>query len=239
MGSKRVLVMGAGSYSKKDASIRGIGTCLVERLAREDNFIILFTYYKSQEGASRLVKKVKSEHHNIEVDYLRFNSLSFESEWKNLESTLRSFGTPHVFVYNAGLRFYKQSLTASEKEETMRVNYSCPVFLIERIGEEMYNKGIRGKIVLTSSVLAGKYHPFLEDYCLSKGLLEKYVREHSEYWKERGIEIYIVSPNVTKTPMTEEQIADYEEEVNQNKRPGIASPEEIAGEIASLCLDNF
>ncbi|MBS3175421.1 SDR family oxidoreductase [Candidatus Woesearchaeota archaeon] len=237
MENKRVLVVGAGSYSEKDPSIKGIGTCLVERFAKERNLSILFTYYQSQEGAEKLAKNIKSEHPSFEIDCLRFNSLNYELDWKSLESKLAKFGTPDVFVYNAGLRVYKKSLTEEEKEATMKVNYSCPVFLIEKIGEKVYQKELKGKIILTSSVLAGKHHPFLEDYCLSKGLLERYVQEKKEYWKSRGIEIRIVSPNLTRTPMIEEQIDFYEEEIKQGKRPKIVSPEEIAEEITSLCLN--
>ena len=228
MENKRVLVIGAGSYSHKNPSIKGIGTCLVERLAKQKDFSVLFTYYKSQEGASRLVRSIKSERPNFEIDCLRFNSLNYELYWKSLESILKEFGTPEVFVYNAGLRVYKKNLTEEEKEATMKVNYYCPVFLIERIGEKMYYGGIKGKIVLTGSVLAGKHHQFLEDYCLSKGLLEKYVQEKTDYWKSREIEIKVVSPNLTRTPMIEERIDFYEEEIKQGKRPKIVSPEKIA-----------
>lgn len=238
MENKKVLVVGAGSYSKKDSSIKGIGTCLVERLARERNLSVLFTYYKSQKGAEKLVGTVRFEHPYFEINCLRFNSSNFESDWQNLELRLTKFGTPNVFVYNAGLRFYKESLTESEKEATMRVNYYCPVFLIEKIGEKMLQDGIKGKIVLISSVLAGKHHQFLEDYCFSKGLLEKYVQEKTEYWKSRGVELGLVSPNITKTPMTEERIGFYEEEAKRSKRGKIDYPERIAEEITDLCLNN-
>ena len=236
MGNKKVLVIGAGSYSQKHPQIKGIGTCLIERLAKEDNFSVLFTYYQSQEGAEKLAKNIRSERPSFEIDYLRFNSLNYKLDWENLESRLTEFGTPDIFVYNAGLRFYKKNITEDEKEATMRVNYYCPVFLMEKIEEMMYREGIKGKIVLTGSVLAGKHHPFLEDYCLSKGLLEKYVQEKTGYWKSRGIEIGIVSPSLTRTPMVEEQIDFYEEEIKQGKRPKIVSPEKIAEEITNLCL---
>ncbi len=236
MKDKRVLIIGAGTYSKKNASIKGIGTCLVERLAQEDHLTILFTYCKSQNGAKKLIEGIKSKDPNFRINCLRFNSLNCESEWQNLNSELEKFGIPHIFVYNAGLRFYKEKLTEPEKEATMRVNYSCPIFLIEKIGEKIHQQRIRGKIILTSSVLAGQHHPFLEDYCLTKGLLEKYVQDNSEYFNSRGIDIMVVSPDVTKTPMTEERIDKYEEEARRGERPQITSPKGIAEDIASLCL---
>lgn len=237
MKNKRILVIGAGSYSKKNSSIKGIGTCLVERLAKEKNLSILFTYYKSKDGANILIREMSLEHPNFQINCFKFDALGYESEWQNLEFELRRFGTPHVFIYNSGLRIYKEDLTESEKEAIVRVNYSCPIFLIERIGEKMHQEEIKGKIILTSSVLAGKHHSFLEDYCFSKGLLEKYVQEKTEYWKSMGIEINVVSPNVTKTPMTEERIEFYEEEAKKGKISRIASPEEIAEEITTLCLN--
>ncbi len=236
MENKRVLVIGAGSHSKRYLSIKGIGTCLVERLAREKNLSVLFTYYKSKDGARKLVKEMSLNYPDFDVNCLRFNSLNYKSEWKKLESQLKKFGTPHVFVYNSGLRFYKKSLSDSEKKATMKVNYTCPVFLVEKIGKKMHQKQIRGKIVLISSVLAEKHHPFLEDYCLTKSLLNQYVQKHKDYWKNKGIDIKIISPDVTRTPMTEERIDYYEEEAKGGKRPRIISPEEIAEEIITLCL---
>lgn len=236
MKNKKVLVVGAGSYSKKDPSIKGIGTCFVEKLAIEKDLSVLFTYYRSQDGANKLINRIRSKHPNFEIDCLRFNSLNYESDWQELGTRLEKFGIPDIFVYNAGLRYYKENLTESEKEATMQVNLYCPVFLIERIGEKMHQERIRGKIVLTSSVLAGKNHPFLEDYCLSKGLLEKYVQENLEQWKKKGIELSVVSPDVTKTPMTEKRIKFYEDEAEKNKRPRVTSPQEIAEEISNLCL---
>jgi len=236
MENKRILIIGAGSYSKKYSSIKGIGTCLVERLAREKNLSVLFTYYKSKDGARKLVKEMGLNHPDFDVDCLRFNSLNYESEWEKFESQLTKFGTPYIFVYNSGLRFYKESLSDSEKKATMKVNYTCPVFLVEKIGEKMHQKQIRGKIVLTSSVLAGKHHPFLEDYCLTKSLLNQYVQEREDYWRNKGIDIKVISPDVTRTPMTEERIDYYEEEAKRGKRPRITSPKEIAEEIINLCL---
>lgn len=236
MEEKRILIIGAGSQSKKDSSIKGIGTCLVERLSREKHLSILFTYCNNEEGANELVKRVTLENTSCELNILRFNSLNYQAEWQNLDYKLQEFGTPNIFVYNAGIRFYKDNLTDSEKEATMKVNYLCPIFLIDKIGEKMIQEHKQGKIILTNSILAGKHHPFLEEYCSSKGLLDRYVQEHKDYWRNKGIEIKVVSPNLTRTPMIEEQIEHYEEEFKQGKRTKIISPEKIAEEIASLCL---
>ena len=197
---------------------------------------VLFTYNQSKDGADRLIREVQLEHPSFGVESFRFNSRNYNSEWRRLSSKLSQFGTPRVFIYNSGLRYYKEHLSDSEKEETMEVNYHCPIFLIEKIGERMVQDGIKGKIVLVGSILAGKHHPFLEDYCLSKGLLTKYVQENSAYWKAQGIEVSIISPNVTRTPMTEENMDLYESEVRQGKRSKIFSPKEVAEEIAVMCF---
>src|SRR3989344_6506557 len=101
MEDKRILIIGAGSQSKQDPSIKGIGTCLVERLPREERLLILFTYYNSEEGANKLIKKVNP---SCELSSFRFNSLNYQAEWQNLDSKLQEFGTPNIFVYNAGIK---------------------------------------------------------------------------------------------------------------------------------------
>lgn len=232
----RILVIGAGSRSKKDPLIKGIGTCIVERLAEEGNLSILFSYNKSEEGAIELLKKFRAKPPPLEINCFQFDSSKYLSEWEVLESELFKFGTPNIFIYNSGLRYYKKNLTKLEKEATMNVNYSCPVFLIKNIGEKMIEEGIKGKIIIIGSILAGKHHPFLEDYCITKGLMDEYIKENKSYWKKKGIEIQIISPDVTKTPMTEDRIPLYENEVRQGNRSKIDTPESIAEEVSQICF---
>jgi NAD(P)-dependent dehydrogenase (short-subunit alcohol dehydrogenase family) len=233
---EKTLIIGAGSRSKKDPAIKGIGTCLVERLAREGRSQILFTYHNSENGAKELIQRACSENPFCKIDSMRFDSLDYRNEWPALEARVSEVGTPDIFIYNAGLRFYKEKLSEQEKEETMTVNYHCPAFLIEKIGKKMAEEHERGRIIVTSSVIAGKHHPFLEDYCNSKGLLNKYVWQHKEKWRERGIEILIVSPGLTVTPMIEERLDFYRDSAKQRRRQRISSAEEIAESIAQLCL---
>ena len=235
MENGRVLVIGGGSYSKRDHSIKGIGTCLVERLAKKGYSAILFTYYKSQEGATELAKRVAIENPSCKIDSLRFNSLNYIKECSVLEDKISNFGIPDIFVYNAGLRFYKEEISKDEREKTMAVNYYCPVFLIEKMGEKMAEEHKNGKIIVTSSVLAGKHHLFLEDYCESKGLLNKYIQEHTDAWRDKDIEISVICPGVTKTPMIEERLDYYEGLVKEGRIPKINNPEEIANQICDLC----
>lgn len=233
---EKMLIIGAGSQSKKDPTIKGIGTCLVERLAREGRSQILFTYHNSENGAKELIKRAISENPFCKIDLMRFDSLNYRNEWRALESKLSEFGTPDTFVYNAGMRIYKEKLNEQEKEETMTVNYHCPAFLTDRIGKKMAEERNGGRIIITSSILSSKHHPFLEDYCYSKGALEKYVHEHEKEWRARGIEMLIVSPDVTITPMIEERLELYRNEVKQGIRQRMFSAEEIAASIARLCF---
>jgi len=239
MVNKKILVIGAGSQSKHNPSIKGIGTCLIERLSREKQLSILFTYCNSEKGASQLVKRVTLSNPSCEISCLRFNSLRYEKDWSVLDSKLSQFGTPYIFVYNAGVRFYKEELSKDERKETMKVNYHCPIFLIKKIANKMAAAYGRGKIIITSSILAGKHHPFLEEYCSSKGLLKRYVQEHEDYWKNKGIEILVVYPNVTRTPMTEERLDFYRGLVKEGKLQKISSSEEIAESIAKLCFNSL
>lgn len=235
MESKKVLVIGAGSYSKSNPSIKGIGTCLVEKLAGNGYSPILFTYCNSQDGANELIRNVNLIDSSCEIDAFRYNSMIYEREWPRLEGRLSEFGTPDVFVYNAGVRYYKTETTASEREATRNVNYHCPIFLIKKIGNRMAEEHKEGKIIVTSSVLAGAHHPFLEDYCYSKGLLTEFVQQNIKDWKQKGIELFVVLPDITRTPMTEERLEYYQQQVDEGKRPPICNPEEIASLIVTHC----
>jgi len=235
MEGRKVLIIGAGSHSKNNPSIKGIGTCLVERLVGERYSPILFTYCSSKDGANELVKRVTLENPSCGMDSFRFDSINYVREWPLLEDRLSEFGVPNIFVYNAGARYYKEELSEDEREETMNVNYRCPVFLIEKIGNKMVEELKKGKIIVTSSILAGRHHQFLEGYCLSKGLLNKFIQQNSHLWKEKGIELFIVSPGITRTPMIEERMEYYQHLVNEGELSRISSPEEVAGSIARIC----
>lgn len=230
------LILGAGSYSENNPLIKGIGTCLVERFAKEGYSPILFTYCNSQNGASELIRTVRQENPFCEIEKIKFDSLKYKEEWINLEKKLNIFGTPDIFVYNSGLRFYKKELSDKEKQETMCVNYYCSAFLIEKIANRMIKEQKKGKIIVTSSILAGQHHEYLKDYCLSKVLLNKFIQDNFELYFKKGIKMGIVSPNITRTPMTEVRIGYYEDQVKNGKLEKIFSSEEIAREILELCL---
>lgn len=232
----KILIIGAGSKSKNNPAIKGIGTCLVEFLAKRSDVSILFTYNQSKKDAEALKNSLLSKHNNVKIEVIKFNSTNYEDDWQNLDLKLQEFGTPDIFIYNAGARFYKEKLTNIEKEITMKVNYLCPAYLIEKIGQKMAEEHKNGKMILTSSIWAGKHHPSLEEYCASKGLLNMYVDDHKEYWVKKGINISIVSPDVTITPMTEERLGYYENLVKEGKRKKLSTAEEIAGSIVKLCF---
>lgn len=232
----KILIIGAGSKSKMNPSIKGIGTCLVELLAKKDNTSILFTYNQSKKEAEELIKLLLSENNSFKIEAIKFNSINYKDEWRNLDSKLQEFGTPDIFIYNAGVRFYKENLTNLEKEKTVKVNYLCPTYLIEKIGQKMNKEHKKGKMILTSSIWAGKHHPFLEEYCMSKGLLNKYIDDHKDYWIKKGIKFSIVSPDVTITPMTEERVEYYGNLVKEGKIKKLSSAEEIAESIVKLCF---
>ncbi|MBU1132114.1 SDR family oxidoreductase [Patescibacteria group bacterium] len=229
-----ILIIGAGSKSKNNPSIKGIGTCLVELLAKKDDVSILFTYNQSKKEAEELKNSLLSENNDRKIETVKFNSINYKDEWRNLDLKLQEFGTPNIFIYNAGVRFYKENLTNLEKEKTMKVNYLCPTYLIEKIGQKMAKEHKKGKMIFTSSIWAGKHHPFLEEYCMSKGLLNKYIDDHKDYWIKKGIKISIASPDVAITPMTEERVEYYENLVKEGKRKKLFSAKEIAESIVKL-----
>jgi len=223
---KKILIIGAGSQSSINPEIKGIGTCLVELLSKR-NVEILFTYFKSKEGAENL-KKIKS---NAKIDAIKFNCLEYERDWKNLELNIKKTEIPNIFIYNAGIRFYKKILTKEEKQSTLDVNYSCPLFLINKIGNLMAEKYKKGTIIITSSILAGKHHEFLEEYCYTKGLLDKYIQKNKANWQNKGIEIHTIYPNVTITPMTEQRFDYYRNLVKEKKLKKLYTAKEVAKSI--------
>ena len=92
----------------------------------------------------------------------------------------------------------------------------------------MTKKHKKGTIIIVSSILAGKHHEFLEEYCYTKGLLDKYIQKNKVSWKNKGVKIHMIYPNVTITPMTEQRFDYYKNLVKEKKLKKLYTGKEVA-----------
>jgi short-subunit dehydrogenase len=121
--NKSVFIVGAGSYSQ-DSNIIGIGTAIAESFAREEVKQIIFSYNASTKGAIRLERSIKRLSPKTKV--LKFK-VDLSTASKNSPKLLLGKTTKSdIFIYSAGIRFYKKHLTLDEKKQTNLIPREFP-----------------------------------------------------------------------------------------------------------------
>jgi short-subunit dehydrogenase len=157
--------------------------------------------------------------------YLKFNAANYKPEFKKLRQRIIAWGKPDILVYCAGQRFYKEKLTSGEKLLTRKVNYDCPRYIINQILKKDTKFNPRA-IIIISSMLAGKKHKYLQEYCDSKELINIYIKKIAS--KFEGTAFFSVCPGITLTPMTEERSTLYGNMVKVGKLRKILNSSEVA-----------
>src|SRR3989344_1752681 len=227
--NKLSLVIGAGSVSSRDISIKGIGTAIVESLAKE-GVQVDFTYNKSKNGAQELAKRIKK----ITPLPPTFFKLDISKDF-NIESMVKG-RIPDILIINAGTRTYSKNPSKDDIENTLKVNYFSVKSIVDKLSNLMSKSGKDGKIIIISSFLAGKSHKYLQTYCDSKKLINDYVLEMVPILAKKNISIVSVCHGFTKTPMTEERLDLYEKMARSREIPSgkVISSQEIADIITFL-----
>lgn len=222
--TSRVFIIGAGSYSPK-TDIKGIGTAIAEAFAKEKIKQISFSFNSSVEGAERLARSIKRINQRSKVIKYQID-LSDTNAFKKI--TL-SAAKSNIFIYSAGVRFYKKRLTSLEKAQTNLINFKLPRQLIDYF---IKNSTVAKPecFVYISSFLADHKNPYLKEYSASKRKMDEYIQKKTVPAAFVGLRIVSVKPGFTKTPMTEVRLAHYNELANRGGIPmrRIAESSDIA-----------
>lgn len=229
---KKVFIVGAGTYSKKHANIKGIGTVIAETFAKEKIKQISFSFNKSVKDAGRLVRSIKHINPKIRVENFQIDL----SDINAFEKIKLEVAKNDILIYNAGVRFYKKHLTSREKKQTNLINFKLPKQLIDHFVKN--NTGVAKPecFVYISSFLADHKHSHLKEYSASKKKMDEYIQKKSVEAATAGLRLVSIKPGFTKTPMTEARLAHYDALANRGGIPmrRVAEPSEIADVVAFI-----
>lgn len=216
---------------------RGIGRETAIKFA-ENNYNIIINYYKNDELANKLKRKIENEYH---VKVLLFKAdISKESQVIDLiKNCFQKFKSIDVLVNNAGILIDKDynEKNINDFELILNVNL-IGTFLVSKYVGNYMKKQQKGKIINISSTNGiNSYSPTTIDYDASKAgvisLTKNLAVELSPY-----VNVNSVAPGWVNTDMNKDlpiKLIENEKEKILLKR--LAEPREIANVIYFLASE--
>jgi NAD(P)-dependent dehydrogenase (short-subunit alcohol dehydrogenase family) len=189
----------AGKTALVTGSTRGIGRTTAETLAREGANIVISGRDSADVNASvEAIRALGVQAWGIPAD------LELLSEAHRLaEETLKTVDQLEILINNAGMsvRGNFWDFTDAEFEVQLNVNYRSSFVLAQHAARHMIERGIRGRIVHTSTIGARACHTDAAVYDSVKGGVETMTRNMAFELGPHGISVNCVAPgNIAERP---------------------------------------
>ncbi|XTZ14484.1 SDR family NAD(P)-dependent oxidoreductase [Micromonospora echinospora] len=217
----------------------GLGAAAARRFAAEGARVVIADI--DTEGAARVAAELPDA---VAVTVDTGDASSVE---QGVAEAVQRYGRIDVIFNNAGIDGKQQPLHEMDLdnwERVRRVN-GDGVFHVLKYGIEAMLRGGGGAIVNTSSTTALAAQENISPYTFTKAGIVGLTRSAAVEYAARGIRINAVAPTVVMTPLVERFIENAPDPVQMrremesfNPKPGIPTPEDIAGVVAFLASDD-
>jgi len=170
--------------------------------------------------------------------------VSKSEEVENLiKACLEKFGKVDIMVNNAGIGSMGDSLTMEDDvwHKTIEINLSGVFYGIRSAGKAMKEKGTKGSIINTTSILGSVGFGGALAYCASKGGVNQLTRTSALDLASLGIRVNAIAPGFIKTNMTKgvQEDENLLKMVNGLTPLGyMGEPEDIANAAAFLASED-
>lgn len=136
----------------------------------------------------------------LQVDMAQPDSIS-----NLVEAVVKEFGRIDFLFNNAGIihRAPAEEFPIKEWEEMIKVNLTGPFLLSQAVARHMIEKGIKGSIVNTSSLIAVFGGVTVPAYAATKGGLTQLTKSMCNDLAKYGIRVNAIGPGWVKTEMTD------------------------------------
>lgn len=154
------------------------------------------------------------------------------SDVSKMQKLIRGFsqqhGGLHIFVANAGITNFGAFLDdeVDRFDRLMAINLRGTYFSVQAAAKEMMAHGIRGSLLLMSSVCGQQAHLNLSAYGMSKAGIRMLAKSLAVELGPHGLTVNALAPGATLTERTRELDPHYAEgweSVNPNQRVGLTS----------------
>ncbi len=176
----------------------GIGSGIVKELAKA-GYDVAFSYCTSEQGAEKTA--AESKKYGGRVFAVRADVSKIEDIQRMFDEVEAKFSKLDLFVNNAGITEKSDFLhTAPELfDRICGVDYKGAFFCIQRAGQIMADKGIKGSIVLVSSNNAVAHFADVAVYASAKAAAGKMAEHAAIELAKYGIRVNIIAPGWTDT----------------------------------------
>jgi gluconate 5-dehydrogenase len=214
--SKTALVAGAS---------RGIGLAIAQHIARAGAHTIL---------ASRSMDKLEAN-----AKELRGHGFSAEarevdiSDRASIDGLAAALPPVDILINVSGTNVRKRfaEYTPEEYERIMNTNLHGIVYLTQKVGSNMVDRGAGGKIVMIGSLTSSLGLPYLAVYTMTKSALAGLTRNLAAEWGRHNIQVNCIAPGFIVTDLNRDmwQRTDMKQWLSgAQSAPGTGTPEDIA-----------
>jgi NAD(P)-dependent dehydrogenase (short-subunit alcohol dehydrogenase family) len=168
-----------------------------------------------------------------------------------VEYTMEQFGRIDLLVNNAGIAPQRRDILDTDEQSydrVMDVNLKAPYFFTQRVARQMIalkDEGVipGAAIVNISSLRSYTVAPNYGEYCLSKAGVSLMTKLFAIRLAEHGINVYEVSPGITRTDMTSTEAAKkyYDTKIAAGMAPinRWGEPAEVGLAVAAIARGEF
>jgi gluconate 5-dehydrogenase len=174
---------------------RGIGLAIAQHVARAGAHTILAS--RSLDKLQANADALRNEGHSAEACSLDVTSA------ESIEKLCSGVPPIDILINVSGTNQRKrfETYTVKEYEEIMNTNLHGFVFLTQKLGARMRDRGAGGKIVFIGSLMSLLGLPYLTVYAMTKSALAGLTRTLAAEWGQHNIQVNCVAPGFIVTDL--------------------------------------
>jgi 3-oxoacyl-[acyl-carrier protein] reductase len=225
----------AGRIALVTGSTRGIGRVVADRLAQEGASVVV--HGRDRADAERTAGEIAAlgvESWAVAADLSRLDEMH-----RLATETLAAVPRLDILVNNAGMSIRENFWDVSDErwDYQVNVNYRAPFVLAQHAARQMIERGIRGRIVNTSTIGAHRCHKDAAVYDSAKAAVEAMTRNMAYELGPHGIAVNCVIPGpIADRPGAPESRAFWDQMVPYVPVGRLGAAADVAAAVLFFCL---